>query len=371
VVDFNEDRYTTHEYGRYGNPTVRTLEEKLIVLEAPGETNVDCLFSASGMASVTMMLLALLTPGSHLIITNDCYRRTRQFITEFFPRIDVTYSVLDPADLVSLEKIASTKKATLYFSETPTNPYLRCVDVTKIVEICHKHGCLVSIDTTFATPVIFRPLQYGADLVLHSGTKFLSGHNDTLSGAIVGRSELISKIKKMQNVLGPVLDPHAAYLIIRGLKTLQLRVHQASNTAMTLAKTLEKHDLVSKVHYPGLPSHPDHLVAKKYMSNYFGGVVSFEIIGDFNKAAKFVDSLHIPYMGPSLGGVETLVELPACMSFWSYTQEERLRLGIKDNLVRFSCGIEDTEDIIKDVLNALEQIRGNVTTAIFTTRSAL
>jgi len=196
VVDFNEDRYITHEYGRYGNPTVRTLEEKLSVLEAPGKPNIDCLFSGSGMASVTMMFLALLGPGSHLIITNDCYRRTRQFITEFFPRLNVGYSILDPADLDSLREVVSTKKATLYFSETPTNPYLRCVDITKIVEICHAHGCLVSIDTTFATPIILRPLRFDVDLVLHSGTKYLSGHNDTLSGAIVGKSEIIAKIKK-------------------------------------------------------------------------------------------------------------------------------------------------------------------------------
>jgi len=285
--------------------------------------------------------------------------------------MNVTYSVLDTADLEGLKEVVSSKKATLYFSETPTNPYLRCVDISKIAEICHAHGCIVSIDTTFATPVVLRPLLFGADLVLHSGTKYLSGHNDTLSGAIIGKSELIAKIKKMQNVIGPVLDPHAAYLIIRGLKTLSLRVERACNTAMALAKRLEAHDLVSKVHYPGLPSHPDHHVARKYMDKYYGGVVSFEIVGDFNKAAKCLDSLHIPYMGPSLGGVETLAELPACMSFWSFTQEERLCLGIKDNLVRFSCGIEDAQDVITDVLQALEQIRGDGTTTIFSSKSKL
>jgi len=175
----------------------------------------------------------------------------------------------------------------------------------------------------------------------------------------------------MQNIIGPVLDPHAAYLIIRGLKTLPLRVHQASTTAMALAKTLESHPQVSKVHYPGLPSHQDHEVALKYMDKYYGGVLSFEIVGDFNKAAQFIDSLHIPYTAPSLGGVESLAELPACMSFWSFTQAERLELGIRDSLVRFSCGVEDTQDVINDVLQALEKIRGDVTTKIFTTKSAL
>jgi cystathionine gamma-synthase len=372
VVDFNEGRYNSHEYGRYGNPTVRVLEQKLRDLESLEKSHeMDCLFSSSGMASVCMMLLSLLEPGSHLVITNDCYRRTRQFISEFFSKRGVTFSVIDPSDLKSLEDVVSTKKAALYFSETPTNPYLRCVDITRVVEICHAHKCLVSIDTTFATPVLLRPLQFGADLVLHSGTKFLAGHNDVLSGAIVGKSEIIATIKKMQNILGPVLDPHGAYLIIRGLKTLSLRVLHSSRTALELAKRLEKHDLVTQVYYPGLPSHPDHQVAKKYFENGYGGVLSFEIRGDFNTSAHFIDSLRIPYIAPSLGGAETLAELPSCMSYWNLSQSERLKFGIKDNLVRFSCGIEDTEDIIEDVMQALEKLRGNITTKIFSTKSAL
>jgi len=371
VVDFNEGRYSSHEYGRYGNPTVRTLELKLRDLEDFGRAEMDCLFSSSGMASMAVMLLSLLTPGTHLVITNDCYRRTRQFISEFFSIRGVTYSVIDPADLKSLEDIVSTKKTALYFSETPTNPYLRCVDITKVVEICHAHNCLVSIDTTFATPIILRPLKYGVDLVIHSGTKFLAGHNDVLAGAIIGKSEIITVLKKMQNIIGPVLDPHAAYLIIRGLKTLNIRVLQSNKTALELAQRLEKHDLVERVYYPGLASHPDHLTAKKHFENGYGGVLSFEIRGDFNTSAQFIDSLRIPYIAPSLGGVESLAELPSCMSYWNLTKNERLKYGIKDNLVRFSCGIEDTEDIIEDVMQALEKIRGKITTKIFSTKSAL
>jgi len=372
VIDFNEGRYSSHEYGRYGNPTVRVLENKLRDMEALEKSSqMDCLFSSSGMASVCMMLLSLLEPGSHLVITNDCYRRTRQFIAEFFDKRGVTFSVIDPSDLESLEDIVKKKKATLYFSETPTNPYLRCVNVSKVVEICHANKCLVSIDTTFATPVVLRPLKFGVDLVLHSGTKFLAGHNDALCGAIVGKKEIISVIKKMQNIIGPVLDPHAAYLIIRGFKTLNLRVLQSNKTALELAKRLEKHDLVAKVYYPGLPSHPDHIVANQHFENGYGGVLSFEIRGDLNTAAQFIDSLRIPYIAPSLGGVESLAELPSCMSYWNLTQSERLKYGIKDNLVRFSCGIEDTEDIIEDVMQALDKIRGNITTKLYSTKSSL
>eukprot|EP01120_Amphizonella_sp_Union-15-10_P000601 TRINITY_DN10647_c0_g1_i1.p1 TRINITY_DN10647_c0_g1~~TRINITY_DN10647_c0_g1_i1.p1 ORF type:complete len:405 (+),score=61.73 TRINITY_DN10647_c0_g1_i1:3-1217(+) len=356
LIDFNEGRFNSHEYGRYGNPTVTALSQKLLTLESPsGTTGLDCLFSASGMSSVTTMLLALLPQNGHLIITSDCYRRTRQFIQTFLPKMGVTHTVIDPSDLTTLASTLKSKQVDLFFSESPTNPYLRCVDITAISKLCKESNCLVVIDTTFATPVNLRPLEFGADLVLHSGTKFLAGHNDVLCGAVVGKSSIVQSIKQMHGVLGPVLDPHAAYLVLRGLKTLNLRVKKSNETALTIAKRLSEHPKISRVHYPGLDSHVDHHVAKSHMTG-FGGVLSFEVKGEFKETAKFIDALKIPYIAPSLGGVESLVEQPALMSFWNLTLEERTKIGIKDNLVRYSCGIEETEDILQDILNALETL---------------
>jgi len=356
VIDYNEGRYQSHEYGRYGNPTVSALNNKLIALEGgPSVQGVDCLFSSSGMASVTNMLFALLPKDGHLVITSDCYRRTRQFIQTFLPKMGITHTVTDPSDLKTLKEVLETKKVQLYFSEMPTNPYLRCVDVKEIAELCHKHGCLVAIDSTFATPINFQPLRFNADLVLHSGTKFLAGHNDVMSGCVIGKSEIIAQIKLVQNIMGPVLDPHAAYLILRGAKTLSVRVKKANETAMELAKQLEKHPKIEKVHYPGLESHCDHSIAAKQMSG-FGGVLSFEVKGDFAATVKFIDSLQIPYIAPSLGGVEALVEQPTVMSYWNLKPEERAEVGIKDSLIRYSCGLEEAHDLLKDICQALEKI---------------
>jgi cystathionine gamma-synthase len=211
------------------------------------------------------------------------------------------------------------------------------------------------IDSTFATPIHQKALELGADLVLHSGTKYLAGHNDVMAGALVGKKETVGAVRKLLGILGGVLDPHAAYLLIRGMKTLAVRVERQSETAFALARALERHRAVERVWYPGLESHPDHAVARQQMRG-FGGVVSFEVRGELQTASKFVDALSIPYIAPSLGGVESLVEQPTVMSYWDQTPEERARIGIRDNLVRYSCGIEDAADLIADVEQALERI---------------
>ncbi len=347
VISYQEGRHPSFEYGRYGNPTTRALEEKLCELEG-GE---DCVVSASGMNSVTTLLLALMSRDGHLVTTHDCYRRTRQFIQTLLPKLGIRTTVVDPSDHLGLERALDTG-ASLFFSESPTNPYLRVVDIPRVAELCHRHGAIAVIDSTFATSVNQQALALGADLVLHSATKYLGGHNDVLGGALVGGRDRIKSIRDLHGVLGGVIDPHAAYLILRGVKTLALRVERANHNAVAIARYLEQHRRIERVHYPGLESHRDHEVAKRQMKG-FGGVVSFELRGTLETASKFVDALRIPYIAPSLGGVESLVEQPTVVSYWDKTPGERAELGIRDNLVRYSCGVEDTEDLIRDIEQAL------------------
>ncbi|MFQ5514165.1 MAG: trans-sulfuration enzyme family protein [Myxococcota bacterium] len=350
VIDYQEGRHQSFEYGRYGNPTTRVVEEKLCELEG-GEA---CLFAASGMNAVTTLLLALVPRSGHIITTHDCYRRTRQFIATVLPKMDVQATIIDPGDLGALER-ALERPTTLFFSESPTNPYLRVVNIPRVAELCHARGTRVVIDSTFATPINQRVLELGADLVLHSATKYLAGHNDVIAGGLVGARAQIDPIRELHGILGGVLDPHAAYLVLRGLKTLALRVARANENAMAIARYLEAHSAVERVHYPGLESHPDHEIARQQMSGY-GGVVSFELPGGLEGASKFIDALHLPYIAPSLGGVESLVEQPTVISYWDQTPEQRAAIGIRDGLVRYSCGIEDAADLIADIEQALDRV---------------
>lgn len=355
VIDFQEGRLPSHEYGRYGNPTTRAVEEKIMALEGAEE----CLLSSSGMSSVTTMLLALVPPGGHIVTTTDCYWRTRQFMATFLPKLNISCSVIEPSDTAALKQALDSYNVALYFSESPTNPYLRCVDVPTVAKLCHEKGAIVCIDSTFATPFNQRALELGADLVLHSATKYMAGHNDVLAGVLAGKEALVSRVKTLHNILGGVVDPHAAYLVLRGLKTLGLRVERHNKTALEIARRLEAHPKVLKVHYPGLESHRDHNIAKAQMSG-FGGVISFEVkpgpLGELRTCAKFIDSVKIPYIAPSLGGVESLIEQPAVQSYWSFGPERRAEIGIKENLVRYSTGIEDMEDIWADFCQAFDQI---------------
>ncbi len=350
LVDYQEGRYASFEYGRYGNPTVRALEEKLATLEG-GE---DCLVSASGMNSITTLLLALVPEGGHIVTTHDCYRRTRQFAQTVLPKMGIRTTVIDPSDLEGLER-ALAGGATLYFSESPTNPYLRVVDVPRVAELCRAAGAISVIDSTFASPVNQRALDLGADVVLHSATKYIAGHNDVLCGALVGHSARIGPVRDLHGILGGVVDPHAAWLVLRGCKTLALRVERANATALRMAEFLSEHPRIARVHYPGLSSHPDHEIARAQMQGY-GGVVSFEVDGGLETASKLVDALRLPYIAPSLGGVESLVEQPTVISYWDQTPEQRAELGILDNLIRYSCGIEDADDLVADLEQALDRI---------------
>uniref|UniRef100_A0A0C9RYM6 plant cystathionine gamma-synthase n=1 Tax=Wollemia nobilis TaxID=56998 RepID=A0A0C9RYM6_9CONI len=351
LIAFQEGRHKSFEYGRYGNPTTQVAEEKISALEGAETT----LLLASGMCATTTMMLALVPAGGHIITTTDCYRRTRQFIQTVLPKMGITATVIDPADIDSLKLALDKNNVSLFFSESPTNPYLRCIDIELVSKLCHRKGALVCIDCTFATPVNQKALALGADIVLHSVTKYIAGHNDVLAGSLSGSHKNIGVIRALHNVMGGVLSPNAAYLILRGMKTLHLRVQQQNLTALRIARTLEAHSKVTHVHYPGLESHPEHHIAKRQMSG-FGGVVSFEIAGDLQATSRFIDSLKIPYIAPSLGGCESLVEQPTIISYWDQSPAERARIGIKDNLVRFSCGVEDFEDIQSDILQALDAI---------------
>ncbi|CBI22246.3 unnamed protein product, partial [Vitis vinifera] len=351
LIDFKEKRRASFEYGRYGNPTTVVLEEKISALEGAESTVI----MASGMCASTVMLLALVPPGGHMVTTTDCYRRTRIFIETFLPKLGVEVTVIDPADTEALKSALDKNNVTLFFTESPTNPFLRCVDIELVSELCHRKGALVCIDSTFATPLNQKTLSLGADLVLHSATKYIAGHNDVIAGCISGSEKLVSTIRNLHHVLGGVLNPNAAYLIIRGMKTLHLRVQQQNSTALRMAKILEAHPKVKCVYYPGLPSHPEHHIAKRQMTG-FGGVVSFEVDGDLTTTIKFVDALKIPYIAPSFGGCESIVDQPAIMSYWDLNQSERAKYGIQDNLVRFSFGVEDFEDLKADILQALESI---------------
>ncbi|WP_322800285.1 aminotransferase class I/II-fold pyridoxal phosphate-dependent enzyme [Thermoflexus sp.] len=338
------------DYGRYGNPTVAALEARVAALEG---AEAAAAFS-TGMAAITAVLLAFLRSGAHLIVTEDAYRRTRQFILQFLRRFGVEATVVPIGDLEALEA-AIRPNTRLIFTETPTNPYLRVIDLERLAEIARRRRIRTVVDSTFATPLNLRPLDYGIDLVVHSATKYLCGHNDVMAGVIAGSAELIAGLREMQAMLGGILDPHAAYLVLRGLKTLALRVQRQNENGMRVAEFLSAHPKIRRVWYPGLPSHPDHAVARRLMRG-FGGVVTFEVAADREGTSRFIDALRIPYIAPSLGGVESLVEQPALMSYYEMEPEQRLAIGITDNLVRLSLGIEDADDLLADLDQALARI---------------
>jgi cystathionine gamma-synthase len=339
------------EYGRYSNPTVRELETRMAALESAA----DAAAFASGMAAITSTLFALTKAGDHVVLFNDCYRRTRQFIAKTLARFGVEQTLLAPGDVKALAG-ALRDNTKWIITESPTNPYLHCVDLAAVSEIARRHGkARTLVDSTFATPVNCRPLRYGIDLVVHSATKYLSGHNDVLGGVVAGPQHLISLVREARGVLGSVLDPHAAFLIARGLKTLSVRVEHQNRTAQALAVALERLPQVSQVFYPGLESHPSHAVAASQMSGC-GGVVSFIVKGGRAAAGKVIDQCKLAQIAPSLGGVETLIEQPALMSFFELSPDELRLVGIDPALIRLSVGIEEPEDVIRDVINAVSAL---------------
>jgi cystathionine gamma-synthase len=342
------EAYTTHkkerfEYGRYGNPTEKIAERRLAALE----NAEDCVLFASGMMAITTTIFAIVQSGDHIVITDDCYKKTLEFCESYLKRFGIDCTIVPFGDYEIMDR--SVKKNTRFiFSESPTNPYLNVFDLKKFKEIGKKHNVITFIDSTFATPVNQQPLEYGIDLVMHSATKYFAGHNDILAGAVLGRTELISKIRVLHKALGGVIDANCAYLLIRGLKTFPLRVKRQNDSTLSIARYLEKHPKVQKVYYPFLESHRHYRIAKEQMVGG-GGVVSFDIKGDLDAAKRFIDALKMMYIAPSLGGVETLITHPALVSYYDYTRERRYELGITDSLFRLAVGIEEIGDIIEDL----------------------
>lgn len=344
--DADPDR---EEYGRYGNPTVRELEHRVAALE----NAEDAVAFSSGMAAITTAILSLTKGGDHIVLFSDCYRRTRQFVGATLGKFGVSHSQIPPGDIAALEQ-AIRPETRLVITESPTNPYLYCVDLDRVVAVTNKHRRVkVMIDSTFATPINCRPLDFGVDLVIHSATKYLAGHNDVLGGLIAGPSHLISLLRETRGVLGSVLDPHAAFLIARGLKTLKLRVQSQNATALALAEHLQAHPKVERVFYPKLRSHPSHGVCESQMAGA-GGVVSFIVRGGIDAASRVVDACRIAKIAPSLGGVETLIEQPRYMSYFELDETQLAALGIDPALIRLSVGIEDQADLVQALMDALD-----------------
>ena len=350
------------EYGRYGNPTVRALEKRLAALEDPTGA-AECAAFGSGMSALTTAILALVKQGAHVVLFRDGYRRTRQFVAKTLAAFGVEHTLVEPGDVDAVVK-ALKPTTRVVVGESPTNPYLHVTDLEALARaVKGASRAKVIVDATFATPILCRPLSMGVDLVVHSATKYLAGHHDVLAGAVVGAPPLLGLVRELRGVLGGILDPHTAFLVARGLKTLALRVERQSATAMTVAKMLSRHPRVAQVFYPGLPSHPTHAVAQRQMHGGFGGVVSFRVKCDergegdrspLGVTSRVVDAFRVARIAPSLGGVDTLVEQPAIMSYFELSPEERREAGILDDLIRLAVGVEDEADVLRDVQRALE-----------------
>lgn len=333
------------EYGRYGNPTMHAAERKLAALEGAERA----VLFASGMAAITSVLLTFLSAGDHAIFVRDSYRRTRQFADEYLPRWGVETTLVPIDEMGSLED-AIQSNTRLIFGETPTNPYLRIMDLARTADIAKSEDILTIVDTTFATPLNLHPLELGIDLVIHSATKYLGGHNDLLAGGVVGSRALVGEVEESRGILGGIGSPHDAYLLIRGMKTVALRVQRQNESALAIARHLEDHPAIARVYYPGLASHPDHTIAKRQMDG-FGGVVSFELGATKDETSGFIDRLQVPHIGPTLGGVESIAQQQAL--FISLDPDKRRDAGLSDSLIRYAVGVEAVEDLIADLDQAL------------------
>ena len=348
VIRFIEEKQMREEYGRYGNPSEKVAEAKLAALEG-GEHAV--LFS-SGMAALVGLLMAKLKSGDEIVFFDECYHRSREFCSKHLSRFGVTTREVKTGDYDAMEATISDRTK-LIVSESPTNPHLSIIDLERFVDIGRRHGVETIIDATLATPFNLKPLQAGVDYVLHSATKYLAGHNDLLAGVIVGRNESLEPVRKLRGIMGAVNSPHNVYLLLRGLKTFELRMQRHNANGQAVAEFLAEHPRVEQVFYPGLESHPYYQIAQRTMSG-FGGLVTFLVKdADWRETANVVDAVKLPRIGPSLGGAESLIEQPLVMSYYECTPEERRNFGIPDNMIRIACGLENAEDLIADLDQAL------------------
>ena len=338
-------------YTRLGNPTINALEETIAELE----NGFGGIATSSGMGAINSIYMALLEQGGHLVSTASVYGPSRNVIEKHYTRFGVEATFVDTADPDNVKK--SIKHNTkMIMVETPSNPTMQLTDIRKIAEIAHKHEIPLVVDNTFSSPYLQNPLDLGADIVFHSITKFINGHADVVGGIIITKEEnLYKKIRNMMVNLGCNMDPHQAYLVHRGVKTLSIRIEKAQENAAKIAQWLEENPLVEWVKYPGLKSHPQHELAKKQMRG-FGTMISFELKGGLDAGKVLMDNVELAILAVSLGGIETLIQHPASMTHSGVNKEEKLKAGITDGLVRLSIGIEDVEDLIDDLSQALKKI---------------
>lgn len=344
------------EYARYGTPTQRTLEETLVALEGAE----DCIVTTSGMSAIVAAILAVAQAGDHLVALREGYRGTLKLFDQHFARLGLAISYAAP-DKEAI-KAACLPKTRVIFMEFPTNPYLRLVDLAEVAAFAKARGITTVVDATFASPMNSNPLEHGVDLVVHSLTKFIGGHNDAIAGAVLGAKELIEKARGVRGLFGSNADAHLCYLIARGVKTFAVRMREHNRSALEIARYLEKHPRIERVWYPLLESHPDYALARRYLRGG-GGVVSFQVKAkDRSQEAglaastALLNALKIPAIAASLGGVESLVHQPSVMSYYDMDAEARLKEGIFDSLVRLSVGLEDTADLIEDLAQSLALI---------------
>lgn len=348
VAEFLAGRSEKSKYGRYGNPVQKALEQKLASLEGAE----DALVFASGMNAVTTALLVLVKPGEHVIYCDSCYRNNTRFFAEILPAFGIRTTCVPASDSEAL-RVALTPATKVVFYEMPTNILLRVPDLGEVVRLCKKQpGVLLVIDSTFATPINLHPITHGADLVIHSLTKYIGGHDDLLGGAVCGSQRLLSAICGYRDILGGIPDPHNSFLLLRSLKTFPLRMERLNQSGMAVAAFLEANKKVGRVWYPGLRSHPDHRVAKKYLRG-FGSVIYFELKGGPAATKRFIEHLRIPYLATNFGGVHTLAEPVAVLTYGKLSKQQRAVLGITEGMVRLCVGLESVTDILADIKAAL------------------
>jgi len=337
-----------HIYSRNTNPTVDVFEDKLRQLEgAEAATSFS-----TGMAAISNTLFALLSPGDRLVSVKDTYGGTNEIFLNFLPRFKIDAALCDTTDHEAIESEIE-KGCKLLYLESPTNPTLKVIDIERLAKAGHKAGAIVVVDNTFATPINTNPLQLGVDLVIHSGTKFLGGHADALAGIVCGSKKLVEPIFRYREITGATLHPMSAYLMIRGMKTLALRVQRQNENALKIARFLKSHPFVLDVLYPGLETHKNHEIAKKQMRG-FGGVLSFILDSDFDAVRTFLPRLHFAHVAANLGSVETVAGPPRTTSHVEVTPEQRAAMGIPESLIRYSVGIEDADMLIEDLTQALD-----------------
>ncbi len=358
MVEFVEERKFTgsasrSDYGRYSNPTRKAAETKLAAMEAGSQINkvsLDAILTSSGMSAMAGLLLYLLSAGDHVIVSDNIYRVTKLFATDVLARYGVEVTYLNPCTLQNIETAFQDNTKAIVV-ESPSNPLNLCIELRELAALGRRRDTATIVDSTLATPFNCRPLSFGINYVIHSVTKYLSGHNDVMAGAIIGEEWAIAGLRAVQTQLGAISDPHSCAYILRGLKTFGLRMAQHNANALALAQMLSDQEEVERVWYAGLDTHPDHEIARSQMDGY-GGVVSIEL-ADHEKAALLNDGLKLAYIGASLGATETMVHQPWLLSHYDQTREERMALGIREGLVRIACGIEDTEDLLQDFQQSL------------------